>query len=124
MDPSESESDEAVIVSRANLRALERGETTVEEVDDRSPNWGRRAALMALGGTGALAFLAGHTSGQSSPQGTVGAADNAVLAQISGGIVADGETVTDLLNVEVYETEGDIPDTLDDNVVALHGDGS
>lgn len=124
MDESEPERDEPVIVSLGDLRALAGGETTVGELYDRNPKWGRRTALAAIGGTAGLAFLGGQASGSSHTSGTVGPADEAVLAEISGDIVADGVSVTDLLNVQVYETEADIPDTLDSNVVALHGDGS
>ncbi|MFW5950075.1 MAG: hypothetical protein ACOCR6_01840 [archaeon] len=111
---------DAIIASREDLRALVNGETTVGELYDRNPQWGRRAALAALGGVGLSAFAAGSATAQEA-SGTIGPAETLILAEIDGGIVAEGETVTDLLEVRVYETEADIPDDLPEHVVALHG---
>ncbi len=113
--------DEAVVVSRDDLEAVERGEKRAADVYERRPQWGRRAALAAIAGTGAAAFLGGQATAQTSPSGTIGPADEGIFAQISGDIVADGETVTDLLNVEVYETSSDVPSDLPAGTIALHG---
>ena len=102
------------------MEQLARGEIGIDDIREQTPEWGRRTALAALGATGAAALFSGSASA-ATPQGTIGPADRAILAEIDGDICAGGEPVTDLLEVRVYASASDIPDSLPEDVVALHG---
>jgi len=112
--------DPARVVPESTLEQLATGEIDLETIREHTPEWGRRTALAALGATGAAALFSGSASA-ATPQGTIGPADRAVLTEIDGDICVGGEPVTDLLEVRVYASASDIPDSLPEGVVALHG---
>lgn len=80
---SEHDNDDRVIVSREDLRAIARGETSVGAIYDRNPKWGRRAALTALAGTGAAAFFGGQAAAETDPSGAVGPFERAYADRVN-----------------------------------------